>query len=117
MALDLLRVAEAFTTRGGRRIVARLGVNSGEALAGVVGYNKPQFCLFGDTINTAARMQSTGERHKLQISSSTYALLAADAQAAAPFVFEQREVMAKGKGLMVTYLVSYKPHIDPAKQR
>ena len=46
----------------------RVGVHTGHVLSGVVGRIKPQFSLFGDTVNTTARLQSTGERLKVHMS-------------------------------------------------
>ena len=46
----------------------RVGVHTGHVLSGVVGRIKPQFSLFGDTVNTTARLQSTGERLTVHIS-------------------------------------------------
>ena len=77
----------------------RIGINTGSVISGVVGTLKPQFCLFGDTVNTASRMQSTGIENRVHISDSVYQMIKQE------FQFEQREVQAKGKGLLTTYLV------------
>merc|ERR1719473_318000 len=74
-------------------IEVRVGMHSGPCVAGVIGHKKFAYDIWGDAVNTAARMESHGEPMKLHCSVDTYELLKDD------FECEAREPMkVKGKG-------------------
>ncbi len=77
----------------------RIGLASGPVVGGVIGQQRILFDLWGDTVNTAARMQSTGVPGRIQVSERTMEL------ASAQFEFEARVVEVKGLGSLTTYLL------------
>lgn len=80
----------------------RVGIHTGPVVAGIVGVKKFQYDVWGDTVNTASRMESAGEVGKVNISQSTYEILIDDPD----FTFEHRgKVQAKGKGEVDMYFV------------
>jgi class 3 adenylate cyclase len=79
----------------------RIGIHTGPVVAGIVGVKKFQYDIWGDTVNTASRMESAGEPGKINISESTFELIKDR------FNCDYRgEIDAKGKGKMKMYFVS-----------
>jgi class 3 adenylate cyclase/HAMP domain-containing protein len=99
-ALDMLKVAAEAKTRDGTGLQLRIGVNSGPVVAGIIGTHKFAYDLWGDAVNTAARMEHYGQPGRIQLTESTYS------RVRHRYHFESRGYLdIKGKGRMLTYLV------------
>lgn len=97
-----LRVHNRFATHqyAGRHIEVRIGINSGQVVAGIIGRRKFSYDLWGDVVNIASRMESHGEAGAIQISTATYEHIKGD------FRCEPRgAIEVKGKGALETWFL------------
>ena len=100
MALEMLRVLRDFNRDRGTNLQLRIGLNSGPVVAGVIGSIKFIYDLWGDTINLASRMESTGVPGAIQVSESVYRELCG------AYKFEERGLIElKGKGKLPAWLL------------
>ncbi len=99
----MLRLRAERSANGEPCFEMRVGIHTGPVVAGIVGVKKFQYDIWGDTVNTASRMESSGETGRVNVSGSTYELLKNDPR----MRFEPRGmVAAKGKGELHMYFVS-----------
>jgi adenylate cyclase len=100
LAIEMLEAAGRMQDPNGRNVSIRIGIASGPVVAGVVGTKKFFYDVWGDAVNVASRMESTGVPGRIQICSETYTRVKDQ------FEFESRgPIDVKGKGRMTTWLL------------
>ncbi|CAG4968046.1 unnamed protein product [Colias eurytheme] len=108
-ALELQRVLAAINEQSFNHFVLRMGVNHGPITAGVIGARKPHYDIWGNTVNVASRMESTGKAGCIQVTEETCEILQKFG-----YYFEQRGLVAvKGKGQLMTYYLQGKHDAPP----
>ncbi|MEA5552163.1 adenylate/guanylate cyclase domain-containing protein [Anabaena cylindrica UHCC 0172] len=100
MALDMQQAVDQFSQETNQSFRIRIGVSTGPVVAGVIGLKKFAYDLWGDTVNTASRMESHGVAGRIQVCENSYHLLKEK------YYLEKRGLIkVKGKGEMITYLL------------
>jgi class 3 adenylate cyclase/CheY-like chemotaxis protein len=103
MALEMQQVSRQFCLDDGTSLTLRIGINSGPAVAAVIGSKKFSYDLWGDTVNIASRMESHSLPGRIQVSEETYQHLNQT------YAFEERgPIEVKSKGKLVTYFLTGK---------
>ena len=101
LAKEMVKISATFNDHNGNPIKLRIGLNSGPAVSGVIGKSKFAFDVWGDTINTAARLESYGSPNCVHMTRATYELLKNKEKNV-----QEKSIEIRGKGLMDTVLVN-----------
>ncbi len=100
MALEMLDAVEGYGTQLKVPLAIRIGINAGPVAAGVIGTSKFIYDLWGDTVNMASRMESSGMPGAIQVTSAIYEKLKTE------YTFQPRGlILVKGKGSFETWLI------------
>uniref|UniRef100_A0A183CIZ4 adenylate cyclase n=1 Tax=Globodera pallida TaxID=36090 RepID=A0A183CIZ4_GLOPA len=112
-ALALFGWLEEFNENSFGNFNLRIGINVGPVVAGVIGTEKPHYDIWGNTVNVASRMDSSGIPGRIQVTDETKQILEREG-----FHFECRgEINVKGKGLMTTFLLRSEGRGTAARRR
>jgi len=100
LALGMFEDLKAFNQENGKELDMRIGLNSGPVVAGVIGYTKFSYDLWGNTVNTASRMESTSKPGRVQVSPATFEAIKNE------YILEDGGLMeCKGLGEILTHLL------------
>lgn len=91
--------------KNGKSLEVRIGIHSGPTVTGVIGTRKLSYDVWGDAVNTAARMESYGEPGTIQVSREFYESIRNIDEMVHTTVITEKEIAIKGKGLMNTVLL------------
>lgn len=75
MAIKMITAVQSMTDHANRPLRMRIGLHSGDVLAGIVGIQMPRYCLFGNNVSLGNKFESTSEPQRINVSPTTYALL------------------------------------------
>ena len=106
MGLDMASNLHTIPLAKEANLNIRIGIHTGGVVAGVIGKRKFAYDIWGDTVNTASRMESHGEAGKVHVSNEVYKLIKADF-----ILIDRGEIEVKGKGKMQTWFVDNSPEL------
>ncbi|XP_030121520.1 adenylate cyclase type 1 isoform X2 [Taeniopygia guttata] len=112
-AIEMFDVLDEINYQSYNEFVLRVGINVGPVVAGVIGARRPQYDIWGNTVNVASRMDSTGVQGKIQVTEEVQRILK---RCSYEFVCRGK-VSVKGKGEMLTYFLEGKADVNNSQTR